>query len=145
MRKSTHKRHPAKHGTVLLIDDETQWLDLIQQALAGESYRVITAESGEDALRKLQRSKPDLILSDVRMPVINGFDLFLKVHNDPKFKSIPFVFMSSIDDFDAKRTARELGADDYLEKPFDADGIKHVVLSLLVRFKDKKVGSNNTR
>ncbi len=125
----------TKSKTVLLIDDETQWLDLIREALADESYNVITASSGESALRKLQRKKPDLIVSDVRMPEINGFDLFEKVKSDPKFQKIPYVFMSSIDDFDARKTARELGADDYLEKPFDAEGIKHAVLNLLVRFR----------
>jgi DNA-binding response OmpR family regulator len=121
---------------VLLIDDETQWLDLIREALAGEAYTVITASSGESALKKLHRKKPDLIVSDVRMPEINGFDLFEKVKSDPKFQKIPYVFMSSIDDFDARKTARDLGADDYLEKPFDAEGIKHAVLNLLVRFRE---------
>ena len=130
----------TKSKTVLLIDDETQWLDLIREALANESYNVITASSGESALKKLQRKKPDLIVSDVRMPEINGFDLFEKVRSNPKLQDIPYVFMSSIDDFDARKTARELGADDYLEKPFDAEGIKTAVLSLLVRF---RVGSTS--
>jgi response regulator RpfG family c-di-GMP phosphodiesterase len=130
------KKFSAKAKTVMLIDDEAQWLDLIQQALSGESYKVITANGGEAALKKLQKNKPDLILSDVRMPVINGFDLFEQVHNNPKYRGIPFVFMSSIDDYDAKRAARELGVSDYVEKPFDAEGIKHIVLDLLLRFKN---------
>jgi DNA-binding response OmpR family regulator len=125
----------SKSKTVLLIDDETQWLDLIREALANESYNVMTADSGESALKKIHRKKPDLIVSDVRMPEINGFDLFVRVKQEPKFQKIPYVFMSSIDDFDARKTARELGADDYLEKPFDAEGIKHAVLGLLVRFR----------
>ena len=129
---------PHKQKTVLLIDDETLWLDLIREALAGESYDVITANSGEAALRKLARKKPDLIVSDVRMPVINGFDLFEKIKRDPRLRTIPYVFMSSIDDYDARHTARQLGADDYLEKPFDADGIKVAVLDLLLRFKERK-------
>lgn len=129
-----------KSQTVMLIDDETVWLDLIQQVLAGESYRVVTASSGEAALKKLLRIKPDLILSDVRMPVLNGFDLYEKVRSNPKLKSIPYVFMSSIDDFDAMRTARELGADDYFEKPFDAESVKDIVLNLLIRFNNRKLG-----
>ncbi|HEV8538489.1 MAG TPA: response regulator [Bacteroidota bacterium] len=128
-----------KHQTVMLIDDETQWLDLIQQALSEESYSVVTASSGESALKKMHRKKPDLIVSDVRMPVINGFDLFEKVKNDPKLKGIPYVFMSSIDDYDAMRTAREIGADDYFEKPFDAESVKAIVLDLLVRFQDRNI------
>ena len=131
--KTNHKLQ-----TVMLIDDETLWLDLIQEALADEDYRVITASSGEAALKKLQRKKPDLILSDVRMPDVNGFDLFEKVRSNPKLKSVPYVFMSSIDDYDARRTARKLGADDYLEKPFDAEGIKSIVLDLLLRFQQER-------
>jgi CheY-like chemotaxis protein len=122
----------------MLIDDETVWLDLIQQVLADESYKVVTASSGEAALKKLHHIRPDLILSDVRMPVLNGFDLYEKVRSDPKLKGIPYVFMSSIDDFDAMRTARELGADDYFEKPFDAESVKDIVLDLLIRFKNRK-------
>src|SRR5262249_18435802 len=101
-------------------------------------YSVITATSGEVALKKLEHSHPDLILSDVRMPILNGFDLFEKVRAIPKLRGIPYVFMSSLDDYDAKKTARELGADDYLEKPFDAEGVKTIVLNLLLRFKDKE-------
>lgn len=127
-----------KSQTVMLIDDETLWLDLIQQVLADEAYKVVTASSGEAALKKLHSIHPDLILSDVRMPVLNGFDLYERVRSDPKLKSIPYVFMSSIDDFDAMRTARELGADDYFEKPFDAEGVKDIVLNLLIRFKNRK-------
>ena len=134
----TRGKNTRKHQTVILIDDETQWLDLIQQVLADESFNVITASSGESALKKMHRKKPDLIVSDVRMPVVNGFDLFEKVKNDPKLKGIPYVFMSSIDDYDAMRIAREIGADDYFEKPFDADSVKTIVLDLLIRFKNRK-------
>jgi YesN/AraC family two-component response regulator len=126
-----------KSQTVMLIDDETLWLDLIRDVLADESYKVITASSGEAALKKLHQIKPDLILSDVRMPVLNGFDLYERVRSDPRLRSIPYVFMSSINDFDAMRTARELGADDYFEKPFDAQSVKDIVLSLLMRFKTR--------
>lgn len=142
----TRSKTSRKLKTVLLIDDETLWLDMIREALADESYKVITANGGEAALKKMQRQKPDLIVSDVRMPEINGFDLFEKVKSDPKLRMIPYVFMSSIDDYDARRTARQLGADDYLEKPFDAEGIKHAVLNLLLKFKQKKIGpGKNTR
>jgi YesN/AraC family two-component response regulator len=96
--------------------------------------KVITAEGGERALKELHRHKPDLILSDVRMPDINGFDLFEKVKLDPTLKSIPYVFMSSIEDFDAKRTAKQIGADGYIEKPFNSAQIKSVITGLLKQF-----------
>jgi response regulator RpfG family c-di-GMP phosphodiesterase len=124
-----------KNSIVLFIDDETNWLEAIRMAVGDQPLTIITAASGEEALRKLQKRRPDLILSDVRMPEMNGFDLFEKVRSDPKFKTVPYVFMSSIDDFDAKRTAKLIGADGYIEKPFDLESVKRVVLDLLLRFK----------
>jgi len=129
------EKPPRKQNTVLFVDDEKPWLDAVRLAIHGASFKVITAEGGEAALKKLETTKPDLILSDVRMPFMNGFDLFEKVKQNPKLQGIPYVFMSSIDDFDARKTAREIGADDYVEKPFDSDQMKSIVLNLLLRFK----------
>ena len=125
------------HKTILLVDDETSWLEAMTDALSQESYEVISADSGEAALQKLGSMRPDLILSDVRMPVMNGFDLYELVKKDPRLNSIPYVFMSSIDDFDAKHVAKELGVDDYVVKPFDSEDAKTIVYELLQRFKSK--------
>jgi CheY-like chemotaxis protein len=119
---------------VLFVDDESLWLNAVETATKGGPVRVITAIGGEEALATMVTTKPDLILSDVRMPVMNGFDLFEKVRNDPKLRSIPYVFMSSIDDFDARKIAREIGADGYVEKPFDVTGVRAIVADLLDRF-----------
>ena len=131
------RKAPAKDRTVFLIDDESSWLQAISGILKQEGFRVISSESGEDALEKLKRRRPDLILSDVRMPEMNGFDFFEKVRTDPNLASVPFVFMSSIDDYDAKRVAKELGADDYLEKPYDAAKMKVIVRDLFSRFRSR--------
>jgi CheY-like chemotaxis protein len=133
-RRSEQKR--AKR--VLFVDDEPLWLTTVRETVRDPSLKIITAESGEAALRKLQRSTPDLILSDVRMPVMNGFDLFEKVKRNPKWKDVPYVFMSSFDDYDARHTAKVLGADDYVEKPIDTDQVRTIVLSLLTRFGTEK-------
>ena len=130
----TERRGKKRAKQVLFVDDEALWLSTVKETVHDPSVRIITAESGEAALRKLERSTPDLILSDVRMPVMNGFDLFEKVKRNPKWKNVPYVFMSSIDDFDARHTAKVLGADDYLEKPIDTDQVRQIVLSLLTRF-----------
>lgn len=129
------EKPPRKQSTVLFVDDEKPWLEAVRLAIDGASFKGITAEGGEAALKQLETTKPDLILSDVRMPFMNGFDLFEKVKQNPKLQGIPYVFMSSIDDFDARKTAREIGADDYVEKPFDSDQMKSIVLNLLLRFK----------
>jgi response regulator RpfG family c-di-GMP phosphodiesterase len=132
----TQKKISAKDKkTVLFIDDETKWLKTVKMTLEGEPVKIVTADSPEAALKKLQHAAPDLILSDVRMPMMNGFDLFMKVKDDPKLKNVPYVFMSSIDDFDAMRTAKEIGADGYIEKPFDMEKIRSIVNDLITRFK----------
>lgn len=126
-----------KHETLFLIDDENVWLETMQSVLKSESYNVITADSGTKALDKLTKIKPDLILSDVRMPVMNGFELYDKIKNNPKLNTIPFVFMSSLDDYDARRVAKSLGATDYVTKPFDTEEIKQIVLDLLQKYKNR--------
>lgn len=123
------------HKTIFLIDDEPVWLDALSEALEQQNFTVVSSDNGEDALKKIKINKPDLILSDVRMPTMNGFDLYERIRNDPQLKDIPYVFMSSIDDYDAKRVARELGADDYVIKPFDTEDIRKIMTDLMKRFK----------
>lgn len=131
------KKREKKKSTVLFIDDEPAWLEIIRLAVPNEKLKIVTAEGGEAALKALHKKVPDLIMSDVRMPFINGFDLFQQVKKDPKLNKIPYVFMSSIDDFDAKRTAKEIGADGYIEKPFDSEQIRNIISDLLSRFHHK--------
>jgi DNA-binding response OmpR family regulator len=128
----------VRKKTVMLVDDEAPWLQVMTSALESEAFNVVTAESGELALKQMHRKKPDLILSDVRMPDMNGFDLFEKVRGDSALKKVPFVFMSFLDDYDARRVAKELGADDYVAKPFDTSEAKLIVLDLLTRLNRKK-------
>ena len=128
------RKASVSRRTVFLIDDESSWLQAISGILRKEGFRVVTSESGEDALTKLKQQKPDLILSDVRMPVMNGFDFYEKVRSNPGLASVPFVFMSWIDDYDAKRVAKELGADDYMEKPYDTSAMRIIIRGLFSRF-----------
>ncbi len=130
-------RNAVEKKTVLFIDDEIPWLEALRMAVTDKSFTILTASSGEEALQKVRQTRPDLIVSDVRMPEMNGFDLFEKIRGNPSLKNIPYVFMSSIDDFDAKRTAKTIGADGYIEKPFDIPGVKRIVLDLLLQFKGK--------
>jgi CheY-like chemotaxis protein len=118
-----------KPRTILLVDDEPIWLDALRILLKDEGYRTITVTSGEEALLKLQKRKPDLIMTDVRMPVMNGFDLFEKIREIPKLARVPIIFMSSIDDYYAKRTAKELGAQGYITKPNFTEDLKKSVES----------------
>jgi CheY-like chemotaxis protein len=112
---------------ILVIDDEPTWLQITSHILRECGYTVRTAGSGADALEALGSFKPDLILSDVRMPGMNGFDLVDNLKRLPNSASTPVIFFSAIDDYDARRVARTLGAVDYLVKPFNEDEVSSVL------------------
>jgi CheY-like chemotaxis protein len=104
---------------ILVVDDEPAWLDTVSMVLEKKGYEVKAVRNGTDALAVLSHFKPDLILSDVRMPDMNGFDFLDKLKQNPLVSSTPVVFLSAIDDFHAKKVAREMGAADYITKPLD--------------------------
>ncbi len=128
-----------KLKTILLVDDEPAWLEAMQMVLKEEGYKAVAVTSGEEALRRLQTQKPDLIMTDVRMPVMNGFDLYERIKENPKLATIPIVFMSSIDDYYAKQTAKELGANGYLTKPSFTEDLKKSLENLLKELPQKKL------
>jgi CheY-like chemotaxis protein len=112
---------------ILIIDDEPTWLKISSHILQNCGYDVFTAGSGKEALKALKSFKPDLILSDVRMPDMNGFDLVDNLKHIPAASSTPIIFFSAIDDYDARKVARTLGAVDYLVKPFNKDDVSSVL------------------
>lgn len=116
---------------ILVIDDEPAWLNITSYILKSHGFEVRTADSGAEAIRALATFKPDLIFSDVRMPDMNGFDLMNNLKSSSVAFSTPVVFFSAIDDYDARKVARDLGAVDYLVKPFDADEVCSVLSKYL--------------
>ncbi len=129
------KNRSSKNSkTLFLIDDENLWLEAMEIVLKEEPYKIVTADSGTKALTKLSKLKPDLIISDLRMPDMNGYELFDRIKNNPKLRNVPFVFMSGFDDYDAKRFAKTIGVNDYFTKPFDTEEMKSLVLSLLQKY-----------
>ncbi len=112
---------------ILIVDDEPIWLKVLTQLLQTKGYIVREAASGADALNTLKSYEPDLILLDVRMPDMNGFDLLDHIKKLPKLAAKPVVFVSAMDDFHAKKVARELGAADYILKPIDETEVNNVL------------------
>lgn len=116
---------------ILIVDDEPVWLKVLSQMLLTKGYTVRQAASGADALKTLKSYEPDLILLDVRMPDMNGFDLLDHIKQLPKVSAKPVVFVSAMDDFHAKKVAKELGAADYLLKPIDEKEVNSVLAKFL--------------
>ncbi len=104
---------------ILLIDDEPAWLTSVSQILTREGYTVKGVATALEALDVLRKFRPDLIVSDLRMPDMNGFDLLEKLKTLPQVSATPVVFLSAIDDFHAKKVAKELGAAGCITKPFE--------------------------
>ncbi|MEP0822098.1 MAG: response regulator transcription factor [Ignavibacterium sp.] len=104
------------HPTVLLVDDEKDILELLKYNLQKEGYRTLTAANGQQAL-SLAQSRPDLIVLDVMMPEMDGWEVCRALRNSPATAGIPVIFLTAKDDEVDEVVGLELGADDYIVKP----------------------------
>ena len=105
-------------GFILIVDDTPANLDVISETLAHEGYKVAIATSGERAIQQIERLPPDLILLDIMMPGIDGFETCRRLKANPKTKDIPIIFMTALADAENKVKGLKLGAVDYVTKPF---------------------------
>jgi len=113
----------AQMKKILVIDDE-EWLrEMIQLALRQKGYDVVEAENGEVGIEKAQKVLPDLILCDVNMGKVDGYLTLSSLRNQPATASIPFILMTGLADNAGMRHGMELGADDYLSKPFTIEAL----------------------
>ncbi len=107
---------------ILCIDDDQETAGLIAEELAERGFGVVVAHGGSAGLAAILREQPDLVLSDISMPGISGFDILERlVPLAPRFSAMPFVFLTALTDRDTELRARKLGADDYVTKPIDFD------------------------
>lgn len=104
--------------TILVVDDEAPIRELLRQQLEAEGYLVREAKGGEDAITQVKKESPDLIILDVIMPEVNGFDVVRNLKNDPRAKNIPIIMLSIKED---KWQGYNLGIDKYLPKPIDTE------------------------
>ena len=115
---------------VLVVDDMKANVDMLVEALRGE-HKLSVALDGEAALRAVQKSPPDLLLLDIVMPGLDGYEVCRRLRADPATREIPIMFLSSLEDVKDKAKGFELGANDYLTKPFEILEVKARVRSLL--------------
>lgn len=106
---------------ILVIEDEAPIRRLIKEILTSENYEVIEAENGEQGLQSVFRDRPDLILCDVMMPGMDGYEVLQKLQQYPAIRSIPFIFLTAKATREETRRGMNAGADDYILKPFDED------------------------
>jgi DNA-binding response OmpR family regulator len=103
---------------ILIAEDEPLILQTLELKLKKEGYEVIGCVDGLDALQKIDSEQPDLIITDIMMPYMSGLEVVRKVKNDLSSKNIPVIVLSTMGQESIVEEAFELGADDYLKKPF---------------------------
>ncbi|MEK7993467.1 MAG: response regulator transcription factor [Planctomycetota bacterium] len=104
--------------TILVVDDEEDVLELVRYNLDRSGYRVETASSGEEALEKARRKLPDLVILDLMLPGMDGLEVCKKLKNDVKTEGLPIIVLTAKGEETDVVTGLELGADDYVTKPF---------------------------
>ncbi|MEH2284298.1 MAG: response regulator [Nostoc sp.] len=118
---------------ILVIEDEIQICSNIQQILSFSDFNTITASNGLEGLRLAKTEKPDLICCDVMMPELDGYGVLIALRQDPLTESIPVIFLTAKVDRDGLRQGMELGADDYLRKPFSTEELLKAIKLRLAR------------
>lgn len=138
--------HTNSRETILLVDDTPDNLRLLSQILAERAYKVRAVTNGERALETAQLDPPDLILLDIRMPGINGFEVCVSLKLNGKTRDIPVIFISALDDVTDKVKAFEVGGVDYITKPFQYEEvIARVETHLALRRLQQELERSNRR
>lgn len=119
--------------TILLIEDEEDVSDLIRYHLKKSKYRVLTAADGLEGLRLASEERPDAVILDVMLPRLNGFEVAKRMKADPSTASIPLLILSAKGEPENRIKGLELGADDYLPKPFSPKELLLRIKALLRR------------
>ena len=116
---------------ILVADDNRNIVELVKMEFEILDYDVFTAYDGEDALKKIEKENPDLVILDVMMPKMNGFDLCMKLRDNPTYKDLPIVMLTAKGQEKDKFWGRQVGADEYVTKPFEPEVLEQIVHNLL--------------
>jgi two-component system cell cycle response regulator DivK len=120
-------------STILVAEDNEDNRFIMKMLLEMRGYRVVTAANGHEALINAERERPDLILMDLRMPVLNGLVTTrqLRQHADPRLRQLPVIALSAYDPAQHRAVALAAGCNDYVTKPIDYDGLEKLIETFL--------------
>lgn len=121
----------SHRGSILLVDDDINFIALMQSYLAHQGYSVTWAESGKQAMSLLEKAKPDLIIADVMMPEMDGYQFVETVRQTPEVNWVPVIFVSAKDQSSDRVKGLGAGANAYFVKPFDLDELTAQIESSL--------------
>ena len=126
--KSKKKPTTAK---ILLVDDEPDYVSTIECRLKWCGYEVVTAANGKEGLEKALNEKPDLVLLDTGMPVMNGHEMLERLKKNPSLKDIPVIMVTALCEVENIATASDYGIADYVAKPFDLTELMEKIANAL--------------
>ncbi len=125
---------------VLVIEDEKTTLNSIVEFLLSEGFEAMGAENGREGIELAQKHLPSLIICDILMPDLDGYDVLTYLQQDPNTAAIPFIFLTATTDSSSFRLGMEMGADDYLRKPVTSAELRAAIAS---RLRKQEVTINN--
>jgi DNA-binding response OmpR family regulator len=125
---------------ILVVDDNEMNRDMLARRLKRQGYEVDLAEDGDVALETIRTSNYDLILLDIMMPRMNGYEVLEELKNDQAYQDIPIIMISAVDDLDSIVRCIELGAEDYLFKPFNPVLLRARIKSSIERQRQRSEG-----
>jgi DNA-binding NarL/FixJ family response regulator len=135
----------SEQQQLLLVDDEPGIRESVQAYLEdNEEWAVTAAVNAEEAWQKIEAQTPDLIISDVMMPQVNGYEFLQKLREDPRYRSIPVVFLTARGMTSDRIKGYESGCDAYLSKPFDPEELEAIVRNLLSKNQTATGNSNSS-
>jgi|ERR1041385_526684 two-component system alkaline phosphatase synthesis response regulator PhoP len=105
--------------TILFLEDEEELLDTVGNLLQDQGYNVVKIGEAEKALELMRELVPDLILADIKLPGMDGFDFFHEIKKSKQLGSVPFMFITAFNDMSAMMYAKKAGAVEYITKPFE--------------------------
>jgi two-component system chemotaxis response regulator CheY len=113
--------------TILTVDDSRTMRDMLNMALSEAGYRVVHAVDGEHGLEVLRAENPDIVITDINMPKLDGFGFIETVRKDPGYRGLPILVLTTENAPEKKERAREAGATGWIVKPFNAEKLVSVV------------------
>ncbi|MBU0502271.1 MAG: response regulator [bacterium] len=116
---------------ILIIDDEPDMVEMISMRLKAFNYETISAGNGEEGIKIANQQKPDLILLDLMMPVMDGYETCKQLKEDDKTKKIPIIILTAVGKADSVSRSMEIGAVDYISKPFEPKTLMEKIRKVL--------------
>ncbi len=124
---------------ILIVEDDLDVAEMVNSYFQRQGYEVYTVNWGEDGVRACQTNHPDLVILDIRLPDIDGYEVARRLRNDRRTSNVPIIFLTEKRERNDKLQGLELGADDYITKPFDIQELRLRVRNALARMKQESL------